>query len=296
MNLTPHLEQLHIKGYRLRFLNTSHPDGAFSEVPSGDIRPWQNLHFLYLNAVRCPNDPTTKRSDVLPALPNLRSVEILSDSQNLINHLFTTSDQLGSPYQGDLENPPGMTAQSGIASAGWPQLEVFRCHGPIHTSILRKALEKAATNGSLKVLELAINSERCMFNQERQEVDLKDWAFAASSSVHQVGLYHFNWAQHHSDFDGQPFIDWLKKFPAADTVTVAPGRHKGLLPFLLKLVAHPQIQTVAFNISDLSKPELYEIYEAGKTNRVQLPMLNKTSLYGFDGHEVDTTMEIRPRV
>lgn len=289
MKLTPHLEELHIEGYGLKFVDHElHPMG-FDKVPSSDIRPWQNLQSLYLGSVRThvSLDDTIHGSFGLPALPNLRSVEILSDKEHLINYLFTTCDELGSPHRGFMSDLTGTTAESGIASAGWPRLEVFRCHGPIRTGILQKALEETATNGSLKVLELAINSDQSLFNNRIHIDPPKDWAFTSSSSVHHLGLHHFNWAQHYSNFDGQPFIDWLQKFPNVDTVTVAPGRHSGLLPFIEKLIAHPQIKALYFDPSGLSNPEWYEITETGKKYGVQLFKLNGGPLNAFDGGDFD---------
>lgn len=227
------------------------------------------------------------RAHVLPALPNLRSVEILSDSAHIINYLFTTCDERGSPFAGLWPGIGESFAESGIASAGWPRLEVFRCHGPISSGILQKATGEAATNGSLKVLELAVNSEKSLFDGRIQVDPLKDWAFTSSPSVHHLGLYHFNWAQHYSSFDGQPFIDWLQTFPSVDAVTVAPGRHSGLLPFLEKLIAHPQIKTLYFDPSGLSSPERYEVIDAGKKYGVQLFKLNEEPLNPFDGGAFD---------
>ncbi|KAJ4419034.1 hypothetical protein N0V85_001206 [Neurospora sp. IMI 360204] len=289
MKLTPDLEELHIEGYGLKFVDHElHPMG-FDKVPSSDIRPWQNLQSLYLGSVRThvSLDDTFHGSFGLPALPNLRSVEILSDKEHLINYLFTTCDELGSRRLGFMPDLTGTTAESGIASAGWPRLEVFRCHGPIRTGILQKALEEAATNGSLKVLELAINSDRSLWSHRMWIDPPKDWAFTSSSSVHHLGLHHFNWAQHYNTFDGQPFIDWLQKFPNVDTVTVAPGRHRDLLPFIEKLIAHPQVKALYFEPSGLSNPEWHEITETGKKYGVQLFKLNGGPLNAFDGGDFD---------
>ncbi|ESA42542.1 hypothetical protein NCU10476 [Neurospora crassa OR74A] len=289
MNLAPHLEELHIKGYGLKFVDLGLHDMPFDKVPLSDVRPWQNLQSLYIGSVRShdPLEDIFQGSFVLPALPNLRSIEILSDSAHLIDYLFTTCDELGSPIQGSLNDLTVTTAESGIASAGWPQLEVFRCHGPISTSILRKGLAEAATNGSLKVLELAINSDRSLFNHRIQVDLIKDWAFTSSPSVHHIGLYHFNWAQHYSNFDGEPFIDWLQQFPNVDTVTVAPGRHSGLLPFIEKLITHPQIKALYFDPTGLSSPEWYEITEVGKKYGVKMFNLNGGPLHAFDGGDFD---------
>ncbi|CCC11278.1 unnamed protein product [Sordaria macrospora k-hell] len=291
MKLTPYLEELHIEGYGLKFVNLFDNKMAFDKVkvPSSDIQPWQNLQSLYLGSLR--SNPLIEDmfmgSYVLPALPNLRSVEILSDRAHLIDYLFTTCDERGSPLGSSLTGLHGPTAQSGIASAGWPRLEVFRCHGPISTGILQKALGEAATNGSLKVLELAINSDQSLFDRRIQVDPRKDWAFASSPSVHHLGLYHFNWAQHYSNFDGQLFIDWLQKFPNVDTVTVAPGRHSGILPFIEKLIAHPQIKTLYFDPSGLSSPERYEVMDTGKKYGVRLFKLNEEPLNPFDGGSFD---------
>lgn len=287
MNLTPNLEELHIEGYGFKFFDTGLDNMAFENVPSNDTRPWRNLRSLYLGSVASHNiESLFQASCVLPALPNLRSVEILSDRAHLIDYLFTTCDERGSPVQGTPGGLNGTTVESGIASAGWPRLEVFRCHGPISTGILQKALGEAATNGSLKVLELAVNDHWSLFDR-RIHVDLKDWAFTSSPSVHHLGLYHFNWAQHYSDFDGQPFIDWLQKFPNVDTVTVAPGHHRGLLPFIEEVIAHPQIKTLYFDPSGLSNPEKYEVMDTGKKYGVQLFKLNEEPLNPFDGGAFD---------
>lgn len=290
MNLTPHLEELHIEGYGLRFVNLHIENHPFDKVPSSDVQPWQNLHSLYLGSVGMHDilEDMIQGSCVLPALPNLRSVEILSDDDHLIDYLFTTCDQRGSPLPGSLNDLNGTTAESGIASAGWPRLEVFRCHGPISTGILQKALEEAATSGSLKILELAINSEQSMFSTTRRQFIPKDWAFASSPSVHHLGLHYFNWAQHYSDFEGQPFVDWLENFPNVDTVTVAPGRHKGVLPFIEKLIAHPKIKTLYFEAGGLTWSERYEAIQLGEEYGVQLFSLNDGPLNAFDGGGFDT--------
>lgn len=289
MNLTPHLEELHIEGYGLRFVNLNIQNHPFDKVPSSDVRPWQNLHSLYLGSVGRNDirEEMIQGSGILTALPNLRSVEILSDSAHLIDYLFTTCDQRGSPLPGSLNNLIGTTAKSGIASAGWPRLEVFRCRGPISTGILQKALGEAATSGSLKVLELAINSEQSMFGTVRRQLDLKDWAFASSPSVRHLGLHYFNWAQHYLDFEGQPFIDWLENFPNVDTVTVAPGRHKGVLPFIEELITHPKIETLYFDPSGLAYPESYEAIQLGERYGVRLLGLNDGPLNAFDGGGFD---------
>ncbi|KAK3403193.1 hypothetical protein B0T20DRAFT_400264 [Sordaria brevicollis] len=288
MNLTPYLEELHIEGYGFSFVHfiNTHP---FDKVPLSDVRPWQNLHSLYLGSVGKHDnlENMVQGAGVLPALPNLRSIEILSDSIHLISYLFTTCDEKGSPLPNIINDLDGTTAESGIASAGWPRLEVFRSRGPISTGILRKALGEAAASGSLKVLELAINSEESMFGTTPRQLDLKNWAFASSSSVRHLGLHHFNWAPHHASFEGKPFIDWLEKFPNVDTVTVAPGRHKDVLPFIGALITHPKIKTLYFDPRGMANPETYEAIQLGMTCGVRLLGLNHGPSNAFDGGGFD---------
>ncbi|KAK0670522.1 hypothetical protein QBC41DRAFT_301414 [Cercophora samala] len=139
------------------------------------------------------------------------------------------------------------------------KLELFRLRCAIDPDLLRRLLAvPAAREGSLVALELAIE-QRWAVRQPRlwcpvvplESIGTPEEAFAwvESEKIQHLGLYFFNYHrfsfQYGQRFDGQPFLNWLDKFPALNTVAVYPDwPGEGVMAFIGKLILHPRVKQV----------------------------------------------------
>ncbi|KAK4122508.1 hypothetical protein N657DRAFT_622045 [Parathielavia appendiculata] len=250
---TPKLEQFHLDGFSV--LWSFHHDPAFSKD-----RLWPSLRHLVLGprlrySVSAAFAPWNSR--FLPPLTSeLRSIELLGHNPDVVhNILFTTDSQISAAAPAHGWGPPADKQQT----LNLPNLEVFRCiAGVLNPRLLQQVLGPAAQAGKLKVLELAASSAgpAAMTGpantvNRSDLVPARDLDFAMSDNLHTLGLHDFNF--HHdptsrfgatSQFDGQPFIDWLECFPKLHTVAVYPGEWDGVAAFIQKLIVHPRVKVI----------------------------------------------------
>ncbi len=187
-------------------------------------------------------------------LQNLESIEILTLDVILTHQILFTinvDDHWTHPYLYRTEGFP-------FGHLAFPNLKVLRCRAAIEPNLLKCALKQAADNGTLEVLEVSIESGT---NPARMEpgdprlwhpnpnghpIPVRDFSFF-SENIHTLGLHDFNWAppdNFYSSFDGQPFIEWMERFPKLHTVHVYPGPFDHTAPFLMSLIRHPRIKTI----------------------------------------------------
>ncbi|KAK3328322.1 hypothetical protein B0T19DRAFT_187122 [Cercophora scortea] len=244
---TPNLEQLHLDGLMLN----SDRIGQLAPEQTGDWG-WPALQSITIGAktalagARISNVALRR---VLPPLPSsMRKIEIAGvDSPLAYNVLFTVNT-----YDESTVLAPG--GKESHTSPAFPNLEVFRCRSAIPASLLREVVAPAAQSGTLKILELTAEPGTGLRYDVPQPLDpafaevdnlAKDWAFAASPSVHTLGIHGFNWATHHLRFDGRPFVDFLGAcFPNVETLKVYPGDYPETAALMLELVRRPGIKTI----------------------------------------------------
>jgi hypothetical protein len=191
-----------------------------------------------------------------PLNSNLQSIELLGHNPDIVHNVLFTSesqDPAAAPAHG--WGPPADEEQT----VHLPNLEIFRCiAGVLNPRLLQHVLEPAAKSGTLKVLELAASfaGPATMTGPANTVIrsDLvpaRDLDFAMSDNIHTLGLHDFNF--HHdptsrfgatSQFDGQPFLDWLECFPKLHTVAVYPGEWEGVASFIMKLIIHPRVKVI----------------------------------------------------
>ena len=254
MAATPNLEQFHLDGFSICWCVLDAPLLVKEEG-------WRSLRKLVLG----PNlwysqstafAPWTSR--FLPLLPsNLQSLEILGDTPEIVHNLFfVADDNPGNPPMGSAPGGWGPPHQV-LPEQTLSNLEVFRCMTTLpDPELLRYVLEPAAQSGALKVLELAM-SPSLNFDMLPQPSFIMDMVsnlelyleldFAHSDNLHTLGLHDFNFHDScgtSSEFNGQPFLEWLDYFPRLHTVAVYPGNWEGVPTFIMKLILHPRVKVI----------------------------------------------------
>jgi hypothetical protein len=247
---TPNLEQFYLDGFMVTWpQNPDHPNPTKTGL-------WPHLREIVLGPhLACPpmDSPPPMRGRILPPFtPNLRSIEILCAAPLIAHHVLFVADPPPKPGQPAWTFPP-------IKYPDLPNLEVFRCMTAIEPGHLHAVLESAAKSGSLKVLELTIESTlasppdlrlRQLLGAVHVRQPATEFDFARSGNIHTLGLHNFNWASDSGSssiapgFDGQPFLDWLDCFPNLHTVAAYPGWHDNVARFFAKLVDHPRVKVI----------------------------------------------------
>ena len=248
---TPVLEELYLDGFSIPEPRGNELDWR---IGSEDVVGWPSLHSVTFGEHMCVQpDAQIGASRCFPPLRRgLRKLEILTTDLALTHHILTMRDHRES------ESDPESTGSE--ASLELPSLQIFRCRTSVQPTLLQEVLKPAIDNGSLKVLELAIQPTGFSFprfmshaatypigvtippNTTRRgdPVPLEDFAWAASDHVHTIGLYGFNWSDGGSGgsgFDGQPMIEWIDKcFPNAETLVAYPGKYANTAPFIMGLI------------------------------------------------------------
>jgi hypothetical protein len=186
-----------------------------------------------------------------PPLPStLQHIEILTDNVELSHNIFFARNTTDYPnlYPDPITDFPHL-----------PHLQTFRCRSYIKPSLLKPLLEPAAQNGSLEVLELAIDPtfrfpsdpriRHLLHNAEPIQHPATDLSFAQSENLHTLGLRDFNWADADSHgsvlastFNGKPLLDWIECFPKLHTVMAYPGMYEQAAGFMLELIRHPSVK------------------------------------------------------
>ncbi len=256
MAATPNLEKFHLDGFRVSWCWILDPLLVKEEG-------WRSLRKLVLgpNLRHWPRPafaPWTSR--FLPPLPsNLQSIEILGSDPEIAYNLFFVAEGQADPDLAPLGwGPP----HQDLPNQNLPNLEVFRCLASIpDPRLLKHVLKPAVQSGALKVLELGIATYSGFNMLPRPQtadniwthtdlVPATDLAFAHSDNLHTLGLHQFNFYHDvsrygaSSEFDGQPFLDWLECFPKLHTVAVYPGNWEGVPAFIMKLILHPRVKVI----------------------------------------------------
>lgn len=256
MVATPNLERFHLDGFMTSWAldrpSTPDKNNCWQSLTHLVLGP--NLRYS-LNAAFAPWN-----SRFLPPLAStLRSIEILGVMPDVAHNVLFATDSDGlAPGQTSGWGPPQVES----LRPNLPTLEVFRyIAGLAHPTVLRDLLETAATNGNLKVLELGATtatgfplppaSPAPAVAVAADFQPLRDYHFAMSENLHTLGLHDFNFHRDQnsrfgtsSQFDGQPFLDWIELFPHLHTVGVYPGQWEGVAPFIMRLIMHPRVKVI----------------------------------------------------
>ncbi|KAK1750616.1 hypothetical protein QBC47DRAFT_393890 [Echria macrotheca] len=232
--ITPQLEHLYLDGHNI----TSN----WPETTDEPSVMWPRLRSLFLGY-----DVSCHSRCYAPLFHSpLESIEFLCDRESVMSSFFTSRTATGevlSPLYGDFP----------VHMHNYPRLRVFRARMPIHPALLENILAPAARNGTLEVLDISMGADGSQGIRQGfghapwiQPIPAQDLAYAATESLQTLGLRDFNWAPegHFSEFDGEPFLDFLKLFPNVHTVAVYPGKYKGVSELLFKLICMDQIKVI----------------------------------------------------
>lgn len=237
---TPNLEQFHLDGVKASWHIGSNSDPA-------EFHLWPSLCKLKLGPRVQLHHNEAMYSGYGRFLPlftsSLRSIEILSSHQDVAPIVLSNFLLRSSPFMA----PTAWTPEHGNPPPQLRNLEVFRCIPSVSTRILKPFLEPAASSGSLKVLELGAP----LSLNDIPSQPTTEYSFALSDNIHTLGLHDFNFYHDPSSrfgttsqFDGQPFLDWLECFPKLHTVAVYPGQWEGVASFIMKLIMHSKVKVI----------------------------------------------------
>ncbi|KAL2264709.1 hypothetical protein VTJ83DRAFT_7219 [Remersonia thermophila] len=249
---TPGLEELFLDGLALACPRGPVPSNASS---------WRLLRRLVLGRSATMPRYFPPRSISPLYLPiwasKLRSLELLTTDEVLAYiALSSKSPDDSSLPEGDA-SPASNLGYEIRHHQHLTDLEVFRCASFLSPEVLRQVLGPAATRGTLQALELTAsrfnsNSDftSSMFGMD-VSADLnpvQHLTFLPPDKIHTLGLRSFNYHRAQSRtstaFDGQPFLDWLKRFPNLRTVAVYPGPWPGVDTFLAQVILHPGVKVI----------------------------------------------------
>ncbi|KAL1842012.1 hypothetical protein VTJ49DRAFT_6178 [Mycothermus thermophilus] len=250
---TPNLEELFLDGLVLTC-----PGGqASSNMPS-----WPSLWRLVLGrSAAMPRffPPRPISHLYLPLWASkLRSLELLTTDEVLAYIALSSKppDTLILPDENEIL-PPSALAYEIRHHQHLTNLEVFRCASFLSPEILRRVLGPAATRGTLQVLELTASrfSSNSDFTSSMFGMDtsadlnpVKDLPYLRPDKIHTLGLRSFNYHQDQSRtssaFDGQPFLDWIMRFPNLHTVAVYPGQWADVDILLAQVILHPGVKVI----------------------------------------------------
>jgi hypothetical protein len=264
---TPNLEHFHLDGVETSW----HPS---YDIPPTGYNLWPSLCKLKLGPrvyFRAADVIGNRYKRFLPLLTNnMRSLEILTlDSGVALAVLSNFVLQSDSPI-----GPANGTPEDENPHTHLRNIEVFRYLSSVDTNILKAFLEPAAKAGNLKVLEL--RAPKFSHTSPANPFNLTaDLAFALSDNLHTLGLHDFNFYHDPtsrfgttSQFDGQPFLEWLECFPKLHTVAVYPGQWEGVASFIAKLIIHPKVKVV--HQEGLKGVEWYEAMKLAEKHGVEL--------------------------
>ncbi|KAK4201655.1 hypothetical protein QBC40DRAFT_264080 [Triangularia verruculosa] len=192
-----------------------------------------------------------------PMTDAMEKIEILALNPMIAhNYLFTVMD--GEEARHPLHSKAVGVEFDDDLLPKLPKLELFRSRCAVDPELLGRLLAvPAASEGTLTGLELAVEQQYALrhpglWNAEVPFASVgpaEAFAWARSKKLEHLGLYFFNYSHLSSmygqRFDGQPFLDWLEKFPALKSVAVYPDwPGDGVMPFTGKLILHPQVKTI----------------------------------------------------
>jgi hypothetical protein len=192
----------------------------------------------------------------------LRSLQLFTHSDIVVDSVLREAvwDRLPAPPDGENTSQDALHAQHPLAD-----LEVFRVAVAFTPRDLRDILGASAALGNLKVVEL-LGTHASLHGRRRRpppfpgdvEVNGNDHLLDPATELDFLGdsittialrafnFYHdpFDRSGTTSKFNGQPFVDWIHRFPNLHTVAVHPGQYNGVDLFIFQLIAHPRVKVL----------------------------------------------------
>ncbi|KAK4219128.1 hypothetical protein QBC37DRAFT_151475 [Rhypophila decipiens] len=220
-NCSPNLEHLYLEGCKI-FLTE-------------DVPNFKSLQSVSIGS-GCISYPqfTGYPPQYLPS--TMRVIELISADRRICDMLLFRGHSINlHPFNNaDTNDPDNPLLQ-------FPNLEVLKCKCPLTAGQFKQLAEPGLQNGTLKVLELAMDH---FDSTSRVKDPAKDYPLAASELVHTVGLYDFKW-EYANELTAGPFVEWLDRFPNTTTVAAYPvPTYDGVLSLFRRLICHPGIKVV----------------------------------------------------
>ncbi|KAM7211463.1 hypothetical protein V8F06_013144 [Rhypophila decipiens] len=215
-NCSPNLEHLYLEGCKI---------GLAGEVPN-----FKSLQSVSIGS-RCATSPLLVGYPPQYLPSTMRVIELISAHRQTCDMLLFRGHSFNNADTNDPDNP----------LVQFPNLEVLKCKCPLTAGQFKQLAEPGLQNGTLKVLELAMDP---FDSTSRVKEPAKDYPLAASERVHTVGLYDFKW-EYANELTADPFVEWLDRFPNTTTVAAYPvPTYDGVLSLFRRLICHPGIEVI----------------------------------------------------
>ncbi|KAK4679036.1 hypothetical protein QC764_200640 [Podospora pseudoanserina] len=248
---TPNLEAFCLNGFQLEWTPGQPTPQGWRQLKHASFGPAMGIEAHTQGTILLPR--------IFPPMTeSMEKIEIMTMNPVIAhNYLFTVMD--GAEARHPLHSQEmGLEFDEGKLPK-LPNLELFRSRCAIDVGLLGRLLAvPAAREGSLRVLELAVEQRWAVRQRhlwcpvvglESIVVPAEAFVWMESEKIEHLGLYFFNYAgfafQYGQRFNGQPFLDWLDKFPALNSVSVYPDwPGEGVMPFIGKLILHPRVKKI----------------------------------------------------
>ncbi|KAL1872632.1 hypothetical protein VTK73DRAFT_1436 [Phialemonium thermophilum] len=229
---TPNLEQLRLDLVRVVFPYLDSDTGPLPLHPRG----WPNLRTLSIGS------KVELQPDLWPPGSVPRHWPLLSEEMRVLD----IRSQTGTLSREILRNRRGLTNGEIVLleAPNLPNLEMFHCDDLIPHRELECLLSPSIESGSLRALEFTPDDPQTTPGAGRIPVEGTEWELLLSSdTVKFVGLKDYA-EKSQDDYSGKSLMDFLDRFPNADTVTLRPCRPECCADQALQLLSRDGIKRV----------------------------------------------------